>query len=90
MIENLRGESETIRISDIRPLHPSVAKEHFSKATTSKQSFPVFVADLLMIIDRKGKIHNADLFRAILNGYKIDLVNTQVPNSEKDDDLLSK
>lgn len=39
-------------------------------------TYPVFIEDLLMIIDRKGTIHNVEIFRAILNGYKIDLVNT--------------
>ena len=41
-----------------------------------KMTYPVFIEDLLMIIDRKGTIHNVEIFRAILNGYKIDLVNT--------------
>jgi hypothetical protein len=53
-------------------------------------TYPVFVQDLLMIIDRRGTIHNNEIFRAILNGYKIDLKRTQTPNSEKDDELISK
>lgn len=43
-----------------------------------------------MIIDRRGTIHNEEVFRAVLNGYKIDMLNTQVPESEKDDDIATK
>jgi hypothetical protein len=55
-----------------------------------KLTFPVFINDLLMIIDRRGTIHNVELVRAVLNGYKIDMLHTQVPSSEKDDDIVSK
>jgi hypothetical protein len=43
-----------------------------------------------MIIDRRGSIHNVEVFRAVLNGYKIDMINTQTPSSEKDDEIVKK
>jgi hypothetical protein len=44
-----------------------------------------------MIIDRRGSIHNVEVFRAVLNGYKIDMNNTQAPpSSEKDDEIVKK
>jgi hypothetical protein len=52
-----------------------MAKQFF-KSKPVQLTFPVFICDLLMIIDRRGVIHNVEVFRAILNGYKIDLVNT--------------
>jgi hypothetical protein len=55
-----------------------------------KLTFPVFINDLLMIIDKSGTIHNVDVFRAVLNGYKIDMLHTQVPPSDKDDDISTK
>ena len=53
-----------------------MAKNYFMNNNQVKLTFPVIICDLLMIIDRRGTIHNIELFRAILNGYKIDLVNT--------------
>jgi hypothetical protein len=43
-----------------------------------------------MIIDKSGQIHNVEVFRAVLNGYKIDMVHTQVPSSDKDDEITTK
>ena len=53
-------------------------------------TFPVFINDLLMIIDRRGTIHNVEVFRAVLNGYKIDMLHTQAPSSDKDDEITTK
>ena len=72
-MENLRGEVETINVSEIKPLDNEIMKQFFMKANQLKATFPVFINNLLMIIDRNGKIHNVEIFRAILNGYKIDL-----------------
>ena len=90
IISNLRGESERIRIADIKPLKADLAKQYLLSNQQVKLTFPVFICDLLMIIDRRGIIHNVEVFRAILNGYKIDKVNTQTPSSENDDDLVEK
>ena len=94
VISNLRGETETVRVGAISPLSGDTAKEFFMKQQAKqpqlKMTYPVFVEDLLMIIDRRGTIHNNEIFRAILNGYKIDLNRTQAPNSDKDDELISK
>lgn len=38
-----------------------------------KYTYPIFVQDLLMLVDMKGTIYNLDLFKAVMNGYKIDL-----------------
>ena len=35
------------------------------------------VQDLMMMVDIKGTIHNLDLFKAVMNGYKIDLSRVQ-------------
>lgn len=44
-----------------------------------------------MIIDRNGKIMNAEILRAVLNGYNIDLSQIQQPSNsnEKDDELMT-
>jgi hypothetical protein len=70
-------------------VNTELAKQYLLKSS-SKLTFPVFIEDLFMIIDRQGRIHNVEIFRAILNGYKIDLVNTQVPSSDADDEIVNK
>lgn len=91
IIYNLRGDAERIRVSDIKPVNVELAKQFLqNKGANIKFTFPVFVTDLLMTIDRRGTIHNVEVFRAVLNGYKIDKVNTQVPSSENDDDLMEQ
>jgi len=90
IIENLRGEVARINVSDIKPLNVESAKQFMLQQQNLTLTFPVFIDDLLMIIDRRGQIHNVELFRAVLNGYKIDMLNTQVPPSEKEDDLVQK
>jgi hypothetical protein len=89
-ITNLRGEVERIHISDIKPVSTELAKQLILQKHNIKLTFPVFVNDLLMIIDRRGVIHNVDLFKAVLNGYKIDMYNTQAPSSDKDDEVANK
>ena len=49
-------------------------------------TYPIFIQDLLMVIDRRGKIFNKEVFTAILNGYKIDLSQIR----EKDDSEQDK
>lgn len=90
LIENLRGEVARINVTEIKPLNTEIAKQFILQQQTMKLTFPVFINDLLMIIDRRGTIHNVEVFRAVLNGYKIDMLNTQVPESEKDDDIATK
>lgn len=38
--------------------------------------YPVKVYDLIMLIDKNGKILNKDVFKAVMNGYKIHLEET--------------
>ena len=87
LIQNLRGESETIPIEAIRPLKGDTAKEALMSQSL-KSTYPVMVGDLMMIIDKKGTIFNIEILRAVLNGYKIDLSQIQPPN-EKDDEIVS-
>lgn len=72
LIQNLRGETETIPIEAIRPLKGDTAREALMNQSL-KSTYPVMVGDLMMIIDKKGTIHNIEILRAVLNGYKIDL-----------------
>jgi hypothetical protein len=39
-----------------------------------------------MILDRKGTIHNNEVFKAVINGYKINLIDVREPNSDDDND----
>ena len=86
----MRGEVERIHVRDIKPVSAELAKQLILQKQNIKLTFPVFVNDLLMIIDRRGTIHNVDLFKAVLNGYKIDMYNTQTPSSDKDDEVTKK
>lgn len=76
-----------MRIEHIKPVREEIAKNYF-RSKKINITFPVIICDILMILDRKGKIYNKEVFRAILNGYKIDIKNTQTPASENDDDLM--
>jgi hypothetical protein len=52
-----------------------------------KVSYPVFVNKMIMFIQKRGKITNQELFKAVLNGYSIDLSKTKTPPSDKDDEI---
>jgi hypothetical protein len=43
-----------------------------------------------MIVDKQGTIPNKDLFKAVLNGFKIDLTQVKEQESGKDDELEKK
>jgi hypothetical protein len=38
-----------------------------------------------MIIDKNGTIHNNEVFKAIMNGYKINTVDVREPPSDEDE-----
>lgn len=44
--------------------------------TSFKFAYPIFIGDLMMIIDMQGVFSNPDIFKAVVNGYDIDLENT--------------
>lgn len=68
IVNNLRGEQETVNITDFKALKSEQAKK-FIVQSQVKVVFPVFVTDLLMIIDKNGAISNTELFKAVVNGY---------------------
>eukprot|EP00347_Sterkiella_histriomuscorum_P020783 403336475 len=83
-IENLRGYKEIVSVKDIRKLQMDQAKK-LNENSTLKYTYPVFIQDLMMLVDIQGTIHNLDVFKAVMNGYKIDLTQVQEANEDTEE-----
>ncbi|CDW74200.1 ebs-bah-phd domain-containing protein [Stylonychia lemnae] len=82
LVLNMNGDQETIYIKDIKKATSEVFRKHQQLSFLRGVTYPIMIQDLVMTIDLKGKITQQDVFRAIINGYKIDL--TQIQNSLED------
>ena len=52
-VENLKGESEVVKVEEMRKMPLSDVKAKAS-ATSLKYAYPIFVGDLMMVLDLRG------------------------------------
>ncbi len=81
-VENLKGEVEIIEISKIKKVLPNQVKTSRQTAQL-KYAYPVFIGDLMMILDMQGVFSNPEIFKAVVNGYDIDLENVMEDDSDE-------
>ena len=87
----LMGASKTIPISDMKQVTPEELGYIYANQAAMKEMelFPVKIGEknIVFYFDKKGRIENAEVFKAICNGYDIDLPMNK-STKEGDNDII--
>lgn len=85
LLENMLGHLEVVKVRSIKSVSLKEAKIIRESQIVPRHSYPVFVDDILMFFDFTGTFQSIDLFRAIINGHKIDLSKVQTYRMNEDE-----
>ena len=83
LVTTLNGKKKLVNISDFSLSDSDTYRQMLQVFGSSRHAvYPLNVEDKVMMLEKQAFIHDVDVFKAICNGYEIDLSKNQDEKGE--------